>query len=103
MDTGRELVFGTTFVAYFVAAAILCSRGWIFSAGIATFLISLAPMTREIIVYPWSDAPGTAFFMLALLPLSLIMVLIGIARLIYRGFALLQRKSGEDRVLPVSR
>ena len=88
-----EIFLGMTFVAYFLAAALLCWRGWVISAGIATFVISLAPMTREIIVYPDSEAPGTAFFVMALFPLSGLLVLLGIMRLVLRGLAGLPHRS----------
>jgi hypothetical protein len=88
-----ELVLSATLALYIIVPTVLCLRGWIIRAGLGMLALSVMPMIWQVIAVPDSDAPGSGMLALLLLPLAVIVILVGIANLIYRGVSAFWRRA----------
>jgi hypothetical protein len=89
------LIIVITLVLYLIVPVVVCIRGRIITGGLAMLVISAMPMIWQSIDAPDSEAPGSGMLMVMLMPLALIVILVGIADLIYRGFSRLRGRAAD--------
>jgi len=86
------LVSAVSVAVFFVVGVVLSLRGWFLRAGLAMILVSIVPMVWQVTAVPDSDAPGTAFFAMALSPFSFGVLIIGAFTLVFRNIGKLLRQ-----------
>lgn len=85
-------IFVLTVVLYGAAGVGLLLRGWVFRAGLITFIISLAPLTWQAL-FTESDAPGFGVLFLLMILGPLLLMAVGAVAALVRVVQRLRRRA----------
>ena len=72
-----ELVWNMTWLLYIIVPLLIAMRRRIVTAGLVMLAITFLPMAWQII-FTHSDAPGFMFLLIAMLPVSLLLIGVGL-------------------------
>ncbi len=78
------LVFWASVLSYFVVAVWMTLRGWLIRAGLASAVVAYLPLAWQT-AFTDSEAPGFGLLFIGLVPISLVLLVLGLASLCMRA------------------